>query len=213
MYNVKKGCVILKKLQRDFYSKDTLSVAQNLLGKILVHEINGKRLSGRIVETEAYRGITDKAAHSYGGRRTNRTEIMYGTSGFSYVYMIYGIYYCFNIVTEKKDIPEAVLIRALEPLESLDKISLNRYNKSFSSLNKTQIKNLANGPGKLCNALAIGKSENKVDLCNSSLYIAKDHINDFNIKSAKRIGISYAQEAADYPWRFYIENNIYVSAK
>ncbi|MHC6181318.1 DNA-3-methyladenine glycosylase [Clostridium sp. JNZ X4-2] len=203
----------MKKLQRNFYSKDTLSVAQNLLGKILVHEINGKRLSGRIVETEAYKGITDKAAHSYGGRRTNRTEIMYGEPGFSYVYMIYGMYYCFNIVTEKKGIPEAVLIRALEPLENLDEISLNRYNKSFCSLNKAQIKNLANGPGKLCNALAIGKAENKVDLCNSSLYVAKDHINDFNIRSAKRIGISYAQEAAEYPWRFYIENNIYISAK
>ncbi|MCC9293708.1 DNA-3-methyladenine glycosylase [Clostridium sp. MT-14] len=203
----------MKKLQRNFYNKDTLSVAKNLLGKILVHTINGKRLSGRIVETEAYKGITDKAAHSYGGRRTKRTEVMYGPCGFSYVYMIYGMYYCFNIVTEKKDIPEAVLIRAVEPLENLNEISLNRYNRLFSSLNKTQIKNLTNGPGKLCKGLAIGKTENKLDLYGNTLYIAEDNFSNFNIKNAKRIGISYAQEAADYPWRFYIENNIYVSVK
>ncbi len=188
-------------------------MAKNLLGKILVHTINGKRLSGRIVETEAYKGITDKAAHSYGGRRTKRTEVMYGPCGFSYVYMIYGMYYCFNIVTEKKDIPEAVLIRAVEPLENLNEISLNRYNRLFSSLNKTQIKNLTNGPGKLCKGLAIGKTENKLDLYGNTLYIAEDNFSNFNIKNAKRIGISYAQEAADYPWRFYIENNIYVSVK
>ncbi|CAB1254164.1 DNA-3-methyladenine glycosylase [Clostridium sp. HV4-5-A1G] len=203
----------MKKLQRNFYNKDTLSVAKNLLGKILVHTINGKRLSGRIVETEAYKGITDKAAHSYGGRRTKRTEVMYGPCGFSYVYMIYGMYYCFNIVTEKKDIPEAVLIRAVEPLENLNEISLNRYNRLFSSLNKTQIKNLTNGPGKLCKGLAIGKTENKLDLYGNTLYIAEDNFSNFNIKNAKRIGISYAQEAVDYPWRFYIENNIYVSVK
>ena len=203
----------LKKLQRGFYSKDTLSVAQNLLGKILVHIVNGKKLSGRIVETEAYRGITDKAAHSYGGRRTKRTEVMYGSCGFSYVYMIYGMYYCFNIVTEKKGTPEAVLIRAVEPLENLNEISLNRYNRSFSSLNKAQIKNLTNGPGKLCNALSIGKNENNRDLCSSTLYLEDDNFSSFSIKNAKRIGISYAQEAADYPWRFYIENNIYVSSK
>ncbi len=205
--------LLLKKLRRDFYCGDTLSVAQNLLGKTLVHITEGKRLSGKIVETEAYKGITDKAAHSYGGRRTKRTEIMYGPCGFSYVYMIYGMYYCFNIVTQKKGVPEAVLIRAVEPLENLNEISLNRYDKSFSSLNKTQIKNLTNGPGKLCKGLAIGKSENKLDLCGGTLYLVDDNSNDFSIKNAKRIGISYAQEAADYPWRFYIENNIYVSAK
>lgn len=203
----------LKKLQRNFYCKDTLTVAQNLLGKIIVHSINGKKLSGRIVETEAYKGVTDKAAHSYGGRRTKRTEIMYGPCGFSYVYMIYGMYYCFNIVTEKEGIPEAVLIRALEPLGNLNEISLNRYNRSFSSLNKAKIINLTNGPGKLCKALSIGKEENKIDLCGSTLYIAEDNFNEFTIKAAKRIGISYAQEAANYPWRFYIENSSYISAK
>lgn len=205
--------MLLKKLPRNFYSKDTISIAKNLLGKILVHDINGKQLSGRIVETEAYKGITDKAAHSYMNRRTKRTEVMYGPCGFSYVFMIYGMYYCFNVVTEAEGIPEAVLIRALEPVCCIDEMSFNRYNKKFEHLNKTQIKNLTNGPGKLCKALLINKEQNKKDLCNSNLYIAEDDFRDFKIKSTKRIGIDYAEDAADYPWRFYIENNSYISVK
>ncbi|EDK35729.1 Predicted 3-methyladenine DNA glycosylase [Clostridium kluyveri DSM 555] len=204
---------MLKRLQRNFYSKDTLSIAKNLLGKILVHEINGKKLSGRIVETEAYKGIMDKAAHSYMNKRTKRTEVMYGPCGFSYVFMIYGMYHCFNVVTEDEDIPEAVLVRAIEPVHHIDDISLNRYKKKFAHLNKNEIKNLTNGPGKLCKALLIDKNQNQKDLCNSNLYIEDDNFKDFKIKSAKRIGVDYAGDAADYLWRFYIENNFYVSVK
>lgn len=200
-----------KKLHRNFYGKDTILVAKNLLGKVLVHEINGKKLSGKIVETEAYKGITDKAAHAYKNRYTKRTEALYGPCGFSYVFMIYGMYYCFNAVTESEGIPEGVLIRALEPLTCLEDMSLNRYKKEYNLLNKSQIKNLTNGPGKLCKALLIDKSQNKNDLCKSDLYIEDSNTEDFNIKSSKRIGVDYAKEAADYPWRFYIENNPYVS--
>ncbi|MFL0195594.1 DNA-3-methyladenine glycosylase [Clostridium sp. WILCCON 0269] len=203
----------MKKIQRNFYSKDTLLIAKNLLGKILVHEVNGKKISGRIVETEAYKGIKDKAAHSYGNRRTKRTEIMYGCCGFSYVYMIYGMYYCFNIVTEDIDIPEAVLVRALEPLQCLDEMSINRYKKEFTCLSKIEVKNLTNGPGKLCQALLIDKNQNKKDLCSSNLYVEDDDFKDFNIKNSKRVGINYAGDAANYPWRFYIEDNSYVSVK
>lgn len=202
----------MKKLSREFYSRDTETVAKELLGKILIHEVDGKRLSGKIVETEAYLGIKDKAAHSYGGRRTPRVEVMYGKAGFSYVFIIYGMYYCFNVVTQKEDIPEAVLIRALEPIENLDIISNNRFKKDYNDLTKTQIKSLTNGPGKLCDALRINKTLNGEDLCDNKLYIV-DNDEEFNIITDKRIGIDYAEEARDYLLRFYIENNKYVSVK
>ncbi|MBA5851442.1 DNA-3-methyladenine glycosylase [Clostridium sp. cel8] len=203
----------MKKLTRDFYNRDTLKVAKELLGKILVHNINGKILSGKIVEVEAYKGITDKAAHSYGGRRTKRTEVMYGICGISYVFMIYGMYNCFNITTEDKNIPNAILVRALEPIDNLDIMSFNRFNKSYNELSKKQKINLTNGPGKLCKALEIDRRLNNCDLCKNELYILDPEKYDFTIESAKRIGIDYAEEAADYPWRFYIKDNIYVSKK
>ncbi|WP_416175774.1 DNA-3-methyladenine glycosylase [Clostridium sp.] len=203
----------MKKLTRDFYNRDTLKVAKELLGKILVHNINGKILSGKIVEVEAYKGITDKAAHSYGGRRTKRTEVMYGICGISYVFMIYGMYNCFNITTEDKNIPNAILVRALEPIDNLDIMSFNRFNKSYNELSKKQKINLTNGPGKLCQALEIDRRLNNCDLCKNELYILDPEKYDFTIESAKRIGIDYAEEAADYPWRFYIKDNIYVSKK
>lgn len=202
----------MKKLNREFYSRDTETVAKELLGKILVHEVDGKRLSGKIVETEAYLGIKDKAAHSYGGRRTPRVEVMYGEAGFSYVFIIYGMYYCFNVVTQKEETPEAVLIRALEPVENLDIIANNRFKKDYNDLTKTQIKSLTNGPGKLCDALKINKILNGEDLCDNKLYI-EDNDEEFNIITDKRIGIDYAEEAKDYLLRFYIENNKYVSVK
>lgn len=202
----------MKKLCREFYSRDTETVAKELLGKILVHEINGEKLAGKIVETEAYLGVIDKAAHSYGGRRTSRVEVMYGKAGLSYVFIIYGMYYCFNVVTQKEEIPEAVLIRALEPVEGLDTIANNRFKKNYSDLTKTQIKNLTNGPGKLCDALKINKTLNGEDLCDNRLYIV-DNKETFSIVTSKRIGIDYAEEAKDYLLRFYIQDNKYVSVK
>jgi len=201
------------KLERDFYNRDSLIVARELLGKILVHETDGRKLSARIVETEAYMGIEDRAAHSYGGKRTPRVEIMYGGPGYSYVYMIYGMYYCFNIVTREQGIPQAVLIRAAEPLEEQDSMAFNRYKKPFDRLDGNQIKGLTNGPGKLCKAFLIDRNLNKEDLCGDRLYLEEGANEKFNITAAKRVGIDYAGEAKDYLWRFYIEGNKYVSVK
>lgn len=203
----------MKKLFREFYNRDALIVAEELLGKTLVHEINGQRLSARIVETEAYMGIIDKAAHSYGGRRTARVEVMYGAPGHAYVYFVYGMHHCFNIVTREEGTPQAVLIRALEPLEGLETMAQNRFGATLSGHSPSQIINLANGPGKLCQALAIDRSLNGEDLCGEKLYLTEGDKQDFTIVSAKRIGINYAEEAIDYPWRFYIQDNKYVSVK
>lgn len=203
----------MKKLDREFYNRDSIIVAKELLGKILVHEIDGKRVSAKIVEVEAYMGVEDKAAHSYGGRRTPRVEVMYGEPGFSYVFMIYGMYYCFNIVTREVGIPQAVLIRAVEPIEGLDIMAYNRFKKPYNQLNKEQIKSLTNGPGKLCNALFIDKTLNGEDLCGNRIYVEEGNTEDIDIITSKRIGIDYAEEAKDFPWRFYIKDNKYVSVK
>ncbi|MCT8975756.1 DNA-3-methyladenine glycosylase [Clostridium sp. CX1] len=203
----------MKKLDRDFYNRDTEIVAKELLGKILVHEFNGQRISGKVVETEAYLGVTDKAAHSYGGRKTPRVEVMYGKPGVSYVFIIYGMYYCFNVVTREEGTPQAVLVRGLEPLEGIELMAENRFKKSYDELTKTQIKNLTNGPGKLCNALLINKEQNGEDLCGSRLYIEEGEKEDFSIVTSKRIGIDYAEEAKDFPLRFYVQDNKYVSVK
>lgn len=208
-----KEGVYKMKLTRDFYSSDTLQVARRLLGKILVHNVNGVLLKGRIVETEAYLGIKDKAAHSYGGRKTNRVEVMYGPSGIAYVYFIYGKYYCFNVVTQKEGVPEAVLIRAIEPIENLEQMALYRFNKPYDKLSKYQKNNLTNGPSKLCMAYNIDKRLNGIDLCGNRLYIEEGKGINFNIIQTKRIGIDYAEEAKDYPYRFYIEGNPYISKK
>lgn len=200
-------------LNREFYNRDSLVVAQELLGKVLVHEIDGQKISARIVEAEAYRGIEDKAAHSYGGKRTARVEVMYGGPGFSYVFFIYGMYHCFNIVTREEGNPQAVLIRAVEPTGGFDLMAQNRFGKSYNQLSKSQILGLTNGPGKLCRALSIDKSLNGEDLCGGRLYVEEGESEKFNIVSAKRVGVDYAGEAKDYPWRFYIENNKYVSVK
>lgn len=201
------------KLDRKFYGRDTLTVAKELLGKVLVHHIDGHILKGKIVETEAYLGVIDKAAHSYGGKRTKRVETMYGLPGTVYVYLIYGMYYCFNIVTKKEGVPEAVLIRAIEPLEGIEQMALNRYKKSYNKLTKYQKNNLTNGPGKLSMAFNIDKTLDKEDLCKNRLYLEKggEGEDKFKIIETTRIGIDYAEEAKNYPYRFYIKGNDYVS--
>ncbi len=201
------------KIGRDFYNRDSVIVARELLGKLLVHETDGRRLSARIVEAEAYMGFEDKAAHSYGGKRTPRVEIMYGGPGYSYVYMIYGMYYCLNIVTREQGIPQAVLIRAVEPLEERDFMAHNRYGKPYDQIKGNQIKGLTNGPGKLCKAFLIDRKLNGEDLCGDRLYVEEGDNTKFHIKASKRVGIDYAGEAKDYLWRFYIEGNKYVSVK
>lgn len=210
---MQRGIGKMKTLARAFYNRDSLIVAQDLLGKVLVREINGQKISVKIVETEAYMGITDRAAHSFGGRRTPRVEVMYGGPGISYVFLVYGMYHCFNIVTQEEGNPQAVLIRAAEPIGGFDLIAQNRFNKTYNQLSKSQIKNLTNGPGKLCRALLIDKSLNGEDLCSNKLYVEEGENEKIDIVSSKRVGIDYAEEAKDYLWRFYIANNEYVSVR
>ncbi len=203
----------MKTLDRAFYNRDSVIVARELLGKVLVHETDGQKIAATIVEAEAYMGIPDKAAHSYGGRRTPRTEVMYGGPGFSYIFTVYGMYRCFNIVIREKGNPQAVLIRAAEPVEGLDLMARNRFGKTYEQLTKSQIRGLTNGPGKLCQALWIDNRFNGVDLCGNQIYVEEGGNEEFNTISAKRVGVDYAEEAKDYPWRFYVEGNGYVSVK
>ncbi|MFT4144151.1 MAG: DNA-3-methyladenine glycosylase [Mobilitalea sp.] len=203
----------MKKLDREFYNRDSILVAKDLLGKVLVHEIDGQRISARIVEAEAYMGLEDKAAHSYGGKRTSRVEVMYGSPGFSYIFLIYGMYSCFNIVSNEKEIPQAVLIRAVEPLEGTEWMAQRRFGKSLGELTKSQRRGLTNGPGKLCSALSLDRSLNGIDLCGDEVYVEEGEGKNLSIITTKRVGIDYAEEAKDYPWRFYIKDNEYVSVK
>jgi DNA-3-methyladenine glycosylase len=182
-----------------------VTVARELLGKLLVVSAhNGKRVSGRIVEVEAYRGPQDRAAHSYGGRRTKRTETMYGIGGTAYVFFVYGMYYQFNVVTNAADAPHAVLIRALEPVEGIELMRKRRHGQSDH--------NLTNGPGKLCIAMGIDRKLDATDLLGNRVWLEDaEHIPRSQIASGPRIGIDYAEEWIDKPWRFWLKNNPYVS--
>lgn len=204
-------------IKRSFYTRDTITVSKELLGKVLVHQTPHYSAAGRIVETEAYLGPEDKAAHSYGGRITPRVEVMYNQGGYSYIFTIYGMYQCFNIVTEKQGVPQAVLIRAVEPVNSLDFMALQRFNKAYADLTNKQIKDLTNGPGKLCIAMDLGKKQNKIDLCSRNgmddIYVYDDGYMDFEMEASPRINIDYAEEYVDKPWRFTIKGNKYVSRK
>lgn len=199
----------MEKLSRGFFSRDAIEVSQDLLGKKLVHKTKEAKTSGMIVETEAYKGPEDKASHAYGNLKTERTKAQFLDGGHTYIYLIYGMYYCFNIVVSEKDKPEAVLIRGLEPLEGVDVMKERRELEDLEN-NKT---NLTNGPGKLCEAMNLTKKENRVDLCSSkNLYLTKyKEIPENRIIQTKRINVDYAEEAKDYPWRFYIKDNRFVS--
>ncbi len=194
----------MEKLSREFYNRDTLTVARELIGKVLVREYDGCILSARIVEAEAYIGAMDKASHCYKGI-TERTEVMFGPPGYTYVYFIYGMYYCFNVVTEGEGFGSGVLIRGVEPIENIELMSINRYGKPLKDITKQQLKNISNGPGKLCKALNITKKENKLDLTKDELYILDDGFRDFNIERSKRVNIDYAEEAKDFLWRFIMK--------
>lgn len=197
----------MRKLTREFYSRDTLMVAQELIGKILVREYDGNIISSRIIEAEAYIGAIDKASHCYKGK-TERTKIMFGPPGFTYVYLIYGMYYCFNVVTESEGCGSGVLIRSIEPLANIEMMSINRYGKLLEDITKQQLKNISNGPGKICKALKITKSENGLDLTKNELYIIDDELKGFTIEKSKRINIDYAEEAKDFLWRFTLKKTL-----
>ncbi|XTR38231.1 DNA-3-methyladenine glycosylase [Paraclostridium tenue] len=202
----------------EFFRQDAITVARNLLGKYLVREYDDKKIITKIVETEAYMGIEDKAAHVFGDRRTERTEPLYQDGGHIYVYLIYGMYHCLNISANIEGIPECVLIRAVEPISEIDEISQNRYSKDYKNLSSCQRKNICNGPGKLCKALKIDKNLNFESILGNKLYIIDnvnlDNENDqFEIIESKRVNIDYAEEAKDYLWRYYIKDNKHVSKK
>lgn len=194
------------RLDYDFYQKDAVSAAKNLLGKIIVRKINGEKIMVKIVDTEAYSGAEDKASHAYDNKKTKRTKTMFARGGLTYIYLIYGMYNCFNIVTAEKDNPHAVLIRAVEPVKGLEMIKNNRKIKS------KKIEDLTNGPGKLSQALKIDRSLDGIDLVkNNNLYLLDNNEQDFKIKSAPRVNIDYAEEYKDRKWRFYIMGNKFIS--
>ena len=196
------------KLPREFYTRsDVLEVARDLLGKkLVVLNRNGTRVAGIIVETEAYRGPEDRASHAYGGRRTNRTETMYGPGGTAYVYFVYGMYNQFNVVTNVENVPHAVLVRAVEPVEGLDIIRRRRAGRSEYEW--------TSGPGRLCLALGIDRRLDKADLLGDRVWLEEGiSISPRQIARGPRIGIDYAEKWISKPWRFWIKDNPFVSRK
>jgi DNA-3-methyladenine glycosylase len=195
-------------IKQDFFARPTLAVARALLGQRLVRELEGQRLSGLIVETEAYVGPDDSASHASKGR-TPRTEVMFGPPGRTYVYLVYGMHYMLNLVTERADFPGAVLIRALEPVEGIEMMQANRQ-----SGHQANIPNLTNGPARLCQALRIDKLLNNWDVTlGQKLWLEPgDPIPETDIATGPRIGIDYAQpKDRAIPWRFWIKGNRFVS--
>lgn len=227
------------RLPREFFMTDALVLAQALLGKIMVHRTPYGTVRGIITETEAYMGVEDKGSHTYMGRRTERTEPMFHIGGTSYVYFIYGMYNCMNITAGEAEIPQAALIRAVEPadeasreiMEKLRAEKLSRRKKAPEHAGAqsagmpdrdakeqpvqgkgTQIpssvrKHLADGPGKLCIAMDITKKDNDVDMAESEDFFLTEgiEVEEAQIEKGKRIGIDYAEEAADYLWRFTLK--------
>ena len=198
----------MKKLRVQFYERtDVILIARELIGKIIVTNFDGLITSARIVETEAYIGITDRASHSHGGKRTARNEHMYANAGTTYVYICYGMHHLFNVVTNKKDVPDAVLVRAVQPLTGIETM-LKRTGKLKldSSLTK--------GPGNAAKALGISKINSGINLLKNEIYIADDGfaVEDDLIGISRRIGIEGTGDAALLPYRFYLKGNKYVSS-
>lgn len=192
-------------MRKSFYLQDTVEAARQLLGKLLVHRTPEGAAGGMIVETEAYVGAVDKACHTYNGI-SPRTEIMFAEGGVAYVYLIYGMYHCFNAVTGPAGEGDAVLIRALEPVFGLDLMRRRRGQKD--------LRKLCSGPGKLCQALAIGKPQYGLDLTGEELFIADFRIiPEELVARGPRINVDYAEEAVDFPWRFRLRDSKYVSRR
>ncbi|MBK5271469.1 MAG: DNA-3-methyladenine glycosylase [Bacteroidia bacterium] len=199
----------MTKLSLSFYQRaDVLQIAKELLGKLLVTKFDGITTMARIVELEAYAGVTDKASHAFGGRRTARNEIMYAKGGFAYVYLCYGIHHLFNVVTNVNDIPHAILIRGAEPVKGITKM-LERTGKE--KLDNT----LTRGPGNLSKALGIYTQHSGTSLLSKNLFIADDGFvfSKKEIVSSPRIGVGYAGKDALLTYRFYIKENPFVSGK
>ena len=196
----------MKKLSKEFYLNPSVTeISRQLLGKVLCTQVDGKFTSGRIVEVEAYSGRDDKACHANNNKRTNRTEIMYSAGGVAYVYLIYGMYHLFNVVSNQQGRADAVLIRALEPIAGLE-VMMDRMKVKTA-------KKITAGPGKLSKAMGITKNLYGANLVGNDIWIADDGIefNQQQIIETSRIGVEYAEEDALKPWRFYIDGNPFVS--
>lgn len=192
-------------LPRQFYQQDGVSLGRALVGKILVRNVDNHLISTRIVETESYIGPEDKGCHAYNNKKTERTKPMFEKGGHIYVYLIYRMYHCLNIVANKKGKPEAVLIRAVEPLNNIAYLKRNRKKKIHDTTE------LTNGPGKLCEALKIDVQPNGKKLAKkNNLYILDDSY-EYTVESSTRINIDYAEEYKHKRWRFFMRNNRYVS--
>lgn len=199
----------MRKLQKSFYVRDeVIQVAKDLLGKILITNFNGELTSGRIVETEAYAGVTDKASHAWNNKRTSRTGVMYAPGGIAYVYLCYGIHHLFNVVTNKVDVPHAVLIRGVEPLQGVE-MMLKRTKKKKADYTLTK------GPGNVSKALGIFTKHSGMSLLEDKIFIAADGYKQDNrqIIATPRIGVAYAGEDALLPYRFIVKDSPYVSGR
>jgi DNA-3-methyladenine glycosylase len=198
-----------EKLPRKFYTRHaTVQIAKDLIGCLLVvPTVDGRRVSGMIVETEAYLGAIDKAAHSYKNRRTKRTETMFSIGGTVYVFFVYGMYFQFNVVVGQQNTPHAILIRAVEPIDGIE-VMRERRGKAMND------KNLTSGPGKLCIALGVDKTFDGADLLSEKVWLEKFRkFSEAEIASGKRIGIDYAEEFTEKLWRFWLKGNDFVSRK
>ena len=189
------------KLKRDFYLRPTLEVAKDLIGKYIVYNCRDQILAARLVEVEAYIGEDDPACHAAVGR-TERNEIMYGIGGFSYIYFIYGMYHCLNIVTEREGYPAAVLIRAVEPVEGVD-LMKKRFENHKNNL-------LTNGPGKLCKAFNLTRQHNGLDLLGERLYLEDRGFGPSEIETSERIGI---KKGTDREYRFFEKDSPHISGR
>jgi len=195
-------------LGRSFYLQPTLRVARALLGKVLVHDSPEGRAAGRIVEVEAYRGPRDRAAHTAGGRRTPRNETMWGPPGHAYVYFVYGMHYCVNVTTQPPGVPEAVLLRALEPLDGIELMRARR------GLPEGPVWKLCRGPGALCRAMGLTRAQDGADLVHGRLRIVDAAPTPASrIARTARIGVAYAGTDALRPWRFMVRGSVAVSGR
>jgi DNA-3-methyladenine glycosylase len=194
-----------RKLDESFYLRDDVfQISKDLLGKVLVTDIDGEITSGIITETEAYMAPEDKASHAYNNKKTARTKVFYSKGGIGYVYLCYGIHHLFNIVTNLKDIPHAILIRSIQPVEGIE-VMMKRRRKS--SIDKT----LTSGPGSVSQALGISKVHNEISLIENTIWIEDRNISIESIHAVKRVGIDYAEEYKDKLWRYYINGTKWIS--
>ncbi len=196
-------------LHERFYERDPLTVARDLLGRLLVHEAPDGVTSGRIVETEVYMGPEDKASHAYGGRRTKRNEVQFGPKGRAYVYQVYGMYYCFDTTVGCCiGKPEVVLVRALEPIDGVQIMKKRR------GIAGNPLTDLTSGPSKLCMSMGITTALNGTDLSVPPLYIERgESVKNEQVKQARRVGVDYAGEWKNMPWRFLVAGNPFVSKR